>query len=120
MRTYTTTLPVPFELAGKTVSDVELREATVGDVLNAEDIAGRSAGNLRMDAALLCQQITRLGHYTGPVSMEMLTRQKPENFGVLREALLLVEMDEPARAAYFKAIKAAAGGADAKTEPGEA
>jgi len=61
MRSITGTLPYGLEVDGVVHSDFELRAAILSDNIEAIDEVGASENNLKLSAAILARQITRLG-----------------------------------------------------------
>lgn len=86
-------------IAGVAHKQFEIRESNVADLFAADELASAAHLN-RYDAAVLCQQLVRIGDYTGPFTLEILGKLKQVDFEILRAAMVEVELaGKPARAA---------------------
>lgn len=81
------TFPRPCTFAGKPVSDFEVREPTVKDIMAAEDDANPQLAPMAYNLALACQTLVRIGSYTGPFAAKQFDSMHPANFYALRKAL---------------------------------
>lgn len=93
-------LKIGFAINGELHKDFELREATVDDLLDAENEADITKP-LNFNAQLLVRQLVRVGTYTGPFSINMIRRLKPVDWRILRSAQGEVDAlgeDDPASA----------------------
>lgn len=63
----------------------ELREATVDDLLDAENEADVTKP-LNFNAQLMVRQLVRVGSYEGPFTLNMIRRLKPVDWRILRAA----------------------------------
>lgn len=81
------TLRHGLKLGAEELKEFELRESGMTDVFVAEGLspAGRPLG---FAAALMCQQLRRLGSFKGPFTMEMISKLRKHDFAILREAQL--------------------------------
>lgn len=61
MRSITGTLPYGLEVDGVVHAEYEMRAAVLNDNIEAIDEVGASENNLKLSAAILARQITRLG-----------------------------------------------------------
>ncbi|WP_373824295.1 hypothetical protein, partial [Achromobacter insuavis] len=60
------TLPSPWVVGGKPVTEIEVREASLGDSLEAEKEANPALQPAAFQVALACQVLVRAGDDTGP------------------------------------------------------
>jgi phage FluMu protein gp41 len=70
--------------------DFVIRPGNMGDYFAAEDVTPIDK-SLQFDAALLCQRITRIGTFTGALTLNMLGNLTPADFSILRRKM--AEMD---------------------------
>lgn len=70
------------EINGTLHKEFELREATAGDLFDAEADASVS-DVLSFNGALAIRQFVRVGTYTGPVVMEQIRKLKPKDLQIL-------------------------------------
>ena len=70
------------EIGGKVAKDFELREATVGDMFDAEELAPADR-QVAYQGALISRQLVQLGDVPGPISMEVIRRLTPADFSLL-------------------------------------
>ena len=78
-------LKVGISISGVIHKDFELREALVGDMLDAENEADVTRP-LNFNAQMMVRQLVRIGSYTGPFTVGMLSRLKPADWRILRAA----------------------------------
>jgi phage FluMu protein gp41 len=81
----TITLNVGLTLEGVVHKDVVMNEATVADILDAENDADVSKP-LNFSAQLMLRQLVSIGTFTGPFTFGMIGRLKPNDFSLLRSA----------------------------------
>ncbi|WP_028008683.1 phage tail assembly protein [Solimonas flava] len=70
--------------------EFELREATTGDMFDAEAEVTPNQP-LGFSGALICRQLVRIGTFEGPFVLGMLRKMKPTDFALLRAAQLEAE-----------------------------
>lgn len=73
------------EIAGVVHKDFEMREATVEDLLQAEQETS-VANVLGFNAALIAILLVRLGTFDGTITAQMLGRMKQADWRILRAA----------------------------------
>lgn len=78
-------LPGGLLINGTKHTDFELRQADVGDMIDAEEDADVSKP-VTYNTALLCRQLVRVGTFDGPFTMALLRRLTPAGFMRLRDA----------------------------------
>ena len=74
-----------FSIEGIVHKGFELREATVDDLLDAEQEADVSKP-LNFNAQLLARQLVKVGTFEGPFTVGMIRRLKPVDWRILRAA----------------------------------
>ncbi len=83
--TRTGTLRRGLRIGDQVHTEFELREATAGDYFAAEaDTSSDRAITFR--AALLARQLTRIGSFTGPFTLQMLGKLHPSDLDVMLAA----------------------------------
>jgi phage FluMu protein gp41 len=81
-------LPAPFwMLAGAAATEIEVRESTMEDLLEAEKEAHPHMNPHAFRIALATRQLVRAGTYTGPFSVGLFKKMKPRVWAVIAEAL---------------------------------
>jgi len=70
--------------------EYEMREALTSDLFAAEEIASPTQP-LRFNAALMTLQLTRVGTFEGPFTVDMIGRLKADDYGILRATQLEME-----------------------------
>lgn len=60
------TLKKAWKVGGQSATDIELREPTVADLVEAEKEANPSLGPNAFNVALACRTVVRAGTFTGP------------------------------------------------------
>ena len=79
--------------------DFELREYSTADLFAAENEVPADKP-IQFQAALVARQLVRVGTYTGPFTLALITRLHPVDIGILRRAQgeleKLGEADSPA------------------------
>lgn len=65
--------------------DFELREATTGDMFDAEQDAPPDTP-LAFNGALMCRQLIRIGTFEGPFTLGIIRKLKAVDYGILRAA----------------------------------
>jgi phage FluMu protein gp41 len=65
--------------------DFEMREAITGDMFAAEAEAD-SSRPVSYQGALICQQLVRIGTFTGPFTLSLLGKLKIADFNILASA----------------------------------
>ncbi|WP_018169088.1 phage tail assembly protein [Thioalkalivibrio sp. ALMg9] len=98
--TVTVTLVDGIDIGGETHREVVLREATAGDVLDAQEEAERlvytpgSSGGMepalvtspsRVGVEVLRRQVVSVGDVSGPVDLKMMRRLSPQDLNTLLE-----------------------------------
>ena len=72
------------EIGGVIAKSVEMREATTGDMFDAEALASPDRSMAYRGALMACQ-ITKLGDVPGPIDFEVIRRLTPEDFAILAD-----------------------------------
>lgn len=85
--TITRKLPKSWSVGGKVATDIELREATLGDYIEAEKEANPAFAPNAFNAALAAITIVRAGAFTGPFVGNHFRTMSAANWKVVREAL---------------------------------
>jgi phage FluMu protein gp41 len=80
--TKTGTLKHGLKLGDQVHKEFELREATAGDLFAAEAEAD-SSRPLTYRAALICQQLVRIGTFTGPFILGTVAKLKVADLNIL-------------------------------------
>ncbi|MEJ1341186.1 MAG: phage tail assembly protein [Candidatus Sedimenticola sp. (ex Thyasira tokunagai)] len=94
-KTATGTLKHGLEIAGKLETDFTMREALAGDMFAAEDKVGLDKP-LAFSAAMIAEQLVKVGRYDMPVTYNMIKKAKPGDYALLRKAQeALEEEGEP-------------------------
>lgn len=83
-------LKIGLKIGEETHRDFVIREGDMGDYFAAEDVAPVEK-SVTFDAALLCQRLERIGTFYGPFTLKILSRLKPADFKILRDALYRVD-----------------------------
>ncbi|WP_424682915.1 phage tail assembly protein [Frateuria sp. YIM B11624] len=84
MSTIKNTLKHGLKVGEATYKDYEIREATTADLFAAEEHAPVSK-RLTFKAAMLGQQLVRLGELSGPIDLKVLGKLHPADFDQLCE-----------------------------------
>lgn len=88
-RTTVVTLRYGLTVNGVQHLDAEIREATVADLFAAEsDVPPNKP--ITFAAAMLAQQLVRIGEYNGPFTLGLIAKLKPSDLERLQEARLKV------------------------------
>jgi hypothetical protein len=85
--TVTRQLPKKWQIAGKVATDIEIREATLGDYIEAEKEANPTFAPNAFNAALAAITTVRAGAFTGPFVAGHFSVMGAANWKVVREAL---------------------------------
>lgn len=80
-------LPRPWKVGGKMASDIELREATVDDFIEAERDANPAISPNAFNAALAARTCVRAGDFTGPFAPAHFKSMGAKNWYVVRAAI---------------------------------
>jgi phage FluMu protein gp41 len=81
------TLKKPWKVGGKEAIDVELREPTVQDLVEAEKEANPALGPNAFNVALACRTVVRAGEFTGPFVAGHFNSMTARNWYVVREGM---------------------------------
>lgn len=73
-------------------TEFEIREATTGDLFAAELQVDPKNG-IAFSGQMLCQQLVRIGSYTGPFTIEVIGMLKPTDYDRLQSARLALEAE---------------------------
>lgn len=90
MQTVNGTLRHGIEIGGKLCKDFVMREATTGDMFDAEALAPPER-QVAYNGALISRQLVKLGDMPGPIEFEVMRRLHPDDFAVLYDALRELE-----------------------------
>ena len=74
-------------VGGKPVTEIEVREASLGDSLEAEKEANPALQPTAFQVALACQVLVRAGDDTGPFVPAQFKTLKGKQWAVFREAM---------------------------------
>ncbi len=95
MNTAAGTLPNGLVLDGVTHKDFVLREASVGDMLDAEAVADVNRP-LTFNAQMMAVQLVSVGTFNGPFTIGMIRSLKPADYRELRaKQMVLDALGEP-------------------------
>ena len=89
--TVTKPLPKPWIVGGKTAIDIELREPTVDDLIEAEKDANPSLAPNAYRAALAARTCQRAGEFTGPFAPAQFRSMGIKNWNAVLTALIEAE-----------------------------
>lgn len=92
MKTVKGTLPHGLKIDGVTHRDFELREATVGDMFDAENDSDVTRP-LAFNGQMMLRQLVSVGTFTGPFTMGMLRGLKPADYRTLRNKQMELESE---------------------------
>lgn len=67
--------------------EFEMREATVEDMFEAEQLVDTSRP-LAFNGQMMCRQLVRVGSFEGPFTLGMIRKLRPADYAVLRKAQL--------------------------------
>lgn len=81
------TLPKAWTIAGQAHTEVELREPTVADILEAEKEANPALSPNGFNVAMACQTLVRVGTFTGPFVPGHFKGLGVKQWAVIREAM---------------------------------
>ena len=73
------------KIGGKLARAFEMREATAGDMFDAEALAPANK-QVTYHGALISRQLVSLGDMPGPIDFDIIRRLTPVDFGILYEA----------------------------------
>jgi len=76
-----------WKVGGVEARDVEFREATVKDLLAAEQEANPSISPNGYTVALACQTLVRAGTFNGPFTPAHFNAMTADTFAIVREAM---------------------------------
>lgn len=80
-------LKKPWKVGGQDATDIELREPTVLDLVDAEKDANPALGPNAFNVALACRTIVRAGTFTGPFVPGHFNSMGARSWYVVREAM---------------------------------
>lgn len=80
-------LPKPWKVGGQEASDIEVREPTVKDLVEAEKEANPAMGPNAFNVALACRTMVRAGTYTGPFAPGQFSGMGSRSWFVVRDAM---------------------------------
>lgn len=83
MKTVKGTLPHGLQIDGTLHTEFEMREASVGDMFDAEGDADVTRP-LAFNGQMMLRQLVRIGTFTGPFTVGMLRRLKTADYRALR------------------------------------
>lgn len=79
-------LPAPWRVGGQDATEVELRPATLDDMVRAELEAHPGTQPIAFGRAMVCQQLLRAGTFTGPFVQGHFKAMPPATWFALRDA----------------------------------
>ena len=91
MKTVTGILPNGMKIDGVTHREFELREASVGDMFDAENEADVTRP-LTFNGQMMLRQLVSVGTFKGPFTMGMLRGLKPGDYRALRGKQMELEI----------------------------
>jgi phage FluMu protein gp41 len=80
-------LPKPWKVGGQVASEVELREPTVQDLVEAEKEANPAMGPNAFNVALACRTMLRAGEFTGPFVLSQFNAMPARSWFAVREGM---------------------------------
>lgn len=80
-------LPKPWKVGGQEASDIEMREPTVRDLVEAEKESNPAVGPNAFNVSLACLTMVRAGTYTGPFSPGQFSFMGSRSWYVVRDAM---------------------------------
>lgn len=80
------TLPAPWRVGAQDATEVELRPATLDDMVQAEQEAHPGTQPIAFGRAMVCQQLLRAGTFTGPFVKGHFRGMPPAIWFALRDA----------------------------------
>ena len=80
------------KIGDKLHKDFEMREATAGDMFEAEKDAGVETP-LAFSGAMMAYQLDKVGDFEGPITFAMIGKLSPADYNILREAQLGLESE---------------------------
>jgi hypothetical protein len=80
-------LKKPWKVGGKEAMDIELREPSVQDLVEAEKDANPAVGPNAFNVALACRTMVRAGEFTGPFVVSHFNSMGARQWYVVREAM---------------------------------
>jgi phage FluMu protein gp41 len=92
MKTVTGNLPNGLVIDGMAHRDFEMREASVGDMFDAEGEADVMRP-LTFNGQMMLRQLVSVGTFTGPFTMGMLRSLKPADYRTLRGKQMELESE---------------------------
>ena len=84
------TLTDGVQIGGKLAKEFELREATAGDMFDAEELAPADRP-VAYEGALISRQLVSLGDMPGPIDFAIIRRLTPADFNALSGKLRELE-----------------------------
>lgn len=81
------TLPKPWTIAGQAHTDVELREPTLEDILEAEKEANPAISPNGFNVQIACRTLVRAGSFTGPFAPGHFKGLGAKQWQAIREAM---------------------------------
>lgn len=92
MKTVKGTLPHGLKIDGVTHTDFEMREASVGDMFDAENDTDVTRP-LAFNGQMMLRQLVRIGDFTGPFTIGMLRSLKTADYRALRGKQMELESE---------------------------
>ena len=80
-------LPKPWKVGGQGATDIEVREPTVQDLVEAEKEANPAVGPNAFNVAMACRTVVRAGTYTGPFAPGQFNAMGSRSWYVVRDAI---------------------------------
>jgi phage FluMu protein gp41 len=80
-------LKKPWKVGGQEATEIELREPTVKDLVEAEKESNPALGPNAFNVALACQTLLRAGSFTGPFVAAHFNNLPARSWYVVREAM---------------------------------
>lgn len=80
-------LPKAWRVGGQEATDIEVREPTVRDLVEAEKEANPALGPNAFNVALACRTMVRAGSFTGPFAPAHFNAMGARSWYVVREAM---------------------------------
>jgi phage FluMu protein gp41 len=80
-------LKKPWKVGGKEALEIELREPTVQDLMEAEKEANPAVGPNAFNVALACRTVVRAGDFAGPFVTSHFNTMSARNWYVVRDGM---------------------------------
>jgi phage FluMu protein gp41 len=86
------TLPKPWKVGGEDVTEIEVREPLLDDILEAEKEANPAISPNGFNVQIACRTLVRAGTFTGPFVASQFKAMGARQWQVVREAMQEAEL----------------------------